>query len=60
MAAQIILAVILTLELGYVLAMHGKEKTGTAARYNGWVSLFSSIFLVLLLWWGGFWDCFVR
>lgn len=52
MIPQIILFVIICLNLGIALGKHGKEK----GKFNFWLSLLDSLFILWLLYWGGFFD----
>lgn len=57
MAPQIIWIALLFIGLFNTAYMHGKPMDG---KYNFWVRFFSSILSILLLWWGGFFEVFIR
>ena len=50
---QIVTIVLLALNLGLTIPLHGEEKNG---KHNFWLELGSTIFTVLLLYAGGFWG----
>ena len=51
-APQIILIVFLAIEMGYQMAMHGKDK----GQFNFPIAFLTNGILIGLLYWGGFWD----
>ncbi|MFP4365489.1 MAG: hypothetical protein ACLFQA_00210 [Bacteroidales bacterium] len=53
MAAQIIIIVLLSLNLGIAIAEHGEPRTG---KENAWHMIIGTVIWVLLLWWGGFFN----
>ncbi len=53
MIAQLIYIALTLIGLGMAFAKHGEEEK---KKYNGWVSLFATIIIWTILWWGGFWD----
>ncbi len=55
MMPQIIWIVIVGLSLGINAEKHGKLKKG---KCNAYYVLIAVIIEALILWWGGFWDCF--
>lgn len=48
---QIIMVCLYTINIGISMAKHGEPQDGI---YNAWTSIFSSIVVMGLLWWGGF------
>ena len=52
---QIIYLSLILLGLGLQIDRHGKPKDGT---HNIWVDLFSTGLIMLILYWGGFFDVF--
>jgi len=50
-APQIILIILLAMSLSFNLIKHGEPRK---AEYNFWITLFSTVMTVALLWWGGF------
>lgn len=56
MFPQIIMILMLLVALCLSANKHGLPK-GTE---NFWSLLLGVIFEVTLLWWGGFWDCFIK
>lgn len=50
---QIIIIVLISLSAGINIAEHGKPKN---QKFNIFIDLASSVILVALLWWGGFWT----
>ena len=57
MAPQIIVIVYLFLVLLIASHYHGKPRTG---NYNLWGSFAFSIIVLLLLFWGGFFDVWIK
>lgn len=55
MIPQIILLALYFMSFGMTLSEHGKEET---KKSNIWTTALSLILQLLLLWWGGFFDCF--
>lgn len=55
MMPQIILLAFYFISLGTILADHGREET---KKRNKWRTIISLAIQLLLLWWGGFFDCF--
>ena len=53
---QIILLLWLFIAICYVANQHGNPRE----PYNFWALLVGMVLEVLLLWWGGFWDCFLK
>jgi len=56
MIAQIIVMLLFMANLCLIANKHGKVHP----EYNFWVSLFDATLITLLLWWGGFWDVFIK
>lgn len=56
MTPQIIIIIIYAISLGINISNHGKEQKPK----NAWADFIALIIFVTLLWWGGFWDCFVK
>lgn len=55
--AQMVMVLIVVIDLCYVSYKHGKPPR----NYNFWYSLIEHILVYgLLLWWGGFWDCWLK
>ena len=54
MLPQFILLAMMFVGLGMSMAKHGEPD-----KYNGWASLVTKLILLGLLWWGGFFDCFL-
>lgn len=50
---QIIYIVIVSLSLGVYMTKHGEEKSG---QYDFWVEFISKLFIIGLLYWGGFFN----
>ena len=50
---QILIIVWYALGLGVMLALHGKPQTES---YSFWKSLFITVVMFALLYWGGFWN----
>ena len=54
MLAQFILLALMFLGLGVTIAKHGEP-----TEHDGWVTFISMIINLSLLWWGGFFYCFL-
>ena len=52
-AARIIMIVLFSMDLGINLVKHKEKKDAT---YNFWTSLISTIIMVVILYFGGFWG----
>jgi L-asparagine transporter-like permease len=52
-APQIILVALLFIDLLIAANKHGKQKTG---KFDFWVTFTSTATIILLIWWGGFFD----
>ena len=52
-AAQIIIIIIMAMNLGINLVLHGKEQND---KYNFFGACISTAITSGLLWWGGFWS----
>jgi hypothetical protein len=57
MAPQIITLVLIFVNLLLMANFHGKEKEG---KHNFWTSLAAQSITVLILYWGGYFDCFFK
>lgn len=47
-----------TLSLGFILALHGKERRdddGNVHKYNIWTALISTTIMLVLTWWATGW-----
>jgi len=58
MLPQIILIALMAMGLGMHIVKHGEERKYT--EYNWIAFLLSRIIWIALLWWGGFFNVFVR
>jgi len=56
MLPQIIYLILTCLGLGVVMSKHGEPQK----PYNIWYSLTSTVLLWILLYWGGFFNCFSK
>jgi len=57
MIPQIIFLMILFLRGGISIERHGRERTG---KYNFFIDLVSGLVMLSLLFWGGFFDVFIK
>jgi len=56
MKAQILYLALAALGLGINIAKHGQPK----GNYNAGYYFLDVLFALSILWWGGFFDCFLR
>ena len=56
MIPQLISIGLMTLGLGAAMAKHGEPKT---SNYNVGVQIVSTVINITILYFGGFWDCFL-
>jgi len=56
MTPQVIWILLILISLCYSANQHGKERSPE----NFWATLIAKIISILFLWWGGFWDCFLK
>jgi hypothetical protein len=56
MKAQILYLALLALEFGHTIAKHGQPK----GNYNAGLYFLDGLFVLSILYWGGFFDCFLR
>lgn len=57
MVPQIIYIVIMSLSLGMDLMKHGEPREG---NHNFWISFLSATIMILILYWGGFFNVFFK
>lgn len=50
---QIAVIVLMALDLGVALALHGKPKTG---NHSAWTEVLTTFNFAMLLYWAGFWK----
>ena len=60
MAPQIILIAIWVVSATIALENHGKPRDGIFQVHNIAFTLVKIAIFAFLLWWGGFWDCFIK
>jgi len=56
MIPQIIFLILLTLSLGLKIGKHNEPRE----NHNAWYGLISYILMIFLLWWGGFFNVFIK
>lgn len=54
---QTVFLTLMLLGLGTTMAMHGRPKTG---NHSVWITLVSDAVVIVLLWWGGFFDAVLK
>lgn len=57
MIAQLIYVALTLMSLGMNFAKHGEQKTG---KHDGWSSFVSTAIIYAILYWGGFFDVFLK
>jgi hypothetical protein len=57
MKPQILMLVLFSIALGIDISKHGEPKTGTN---NCIIGIIAIGIQTAILWWGGFWDVFIK
>lgn len=57
MIPQLIYLALVLIGLGIAFEQHGKPKKG---NHNTWISCISQTIIIIVLYYGGFFDCFFK
>lgn len=58
MLPQLIMLSLLVIDLGISISRHGETKKET--KYNAWATLIAKIIIWAILYFGGFWNVFLK